>query len=88
LWEKGRGIVIKAEDIPPAERASVAYHSSHWTSKSDDDPQKAAAGRWLLDCKTVNEDFSREAAIKCYGTVELPSLAYIFGNLVGLCGEG
>jgi hypothetical protein len=32
LWEKGRGIVITAEDIPLAERPSVAYHSSHWTS--------------------------------------------------------
>jgi hypothetical protein len=80
LREKGRGIVITAEDIPPAERPSVAYHSSYWTAKSDDDPQKAAAGRWLLDCKTVNEDFSREAAIKRYGKVELPTLAYILAS--------
>jgi hypothetical protein len=80
LWEKGRGIVIRAEDIPPAERESVAYHSSHWTSKSDDDPQKAAAGRWLLDCKTVNEEFSREAAIRRYGKVELLTLASILAS--------
>jgi len=80
LWEKGRGIVITAEDIPLAERPSVAYHSSHWTSRSDDDPQKAAAERWMLDCKTANEDFSREAAIKRYGKVELPTLAYILAS--------
>ncbi len=73
LWEKGRGIVIRSDDIPAVERKSVAYHSSHWTSKSDDDPQKAAAGRWLLDY----EEFLRDAAIKRYGKVELPTLAYI-----------
>ena len=88
LWEKGRGIVIKSEDIPIADRPSVAYHSSHWTSKSDDDPQKAAAGRWLLDCKTVNEDFSREVAIKRYGKVELPTLAYILASWLALCSKG
>jgi len=44
LWQKGRGIVLRADDIPVEERPDIAYHSSHWTSKTDDDPHKAAAG--------------------------------------------
>jgi hypothetical protein len=80
LWQKGRGIVLRADDIPVEERPDIAYHSSHWTSKTDDDPQKAAAGRWLLDCATVNTDATRDAAIKRYGKVELPTLASILAG--------
>jgi len=80
LWQKGRGIILRAEDIPVDERPSISYHSSHWTSKSDDDPRKAAAGRWLLDCAAVNTDATRDAAIKRYGKVELPTLASILAG--------
>jgi hypothetical protein len=37
------------------ERHLVAFHSSHWAKKVDDDPARAAPGRWLLcsaPCRT------------------------------------
>ena len=30
LWQKGRGLILRADDIPVEERLDIAYHSSHW----------------------------------------------------------
>ena len=38
LWGKGRGMLLREEDIPESERHLVAFHSSHWAKKVDDDP--------------------------------------------------
>jgi hypothetical protein len=33
LWKKGRGMLLREEDIPEAERHLVAFHSSHWATQ-------------------------------------------------------
>ena len=80
LWKKGRGMLLREEDIPESERHLVAFHSSHWAKKVDDDPARAAPGRWLLDCASLNSDFSKDAAIKRYGKVTYPTLASILAS--------
>jgi hypothetical protein len=72
LWQKGRGMVMRLADIPEAERHKVAFHHSHWTKKVDTDPSKAAAGRWLLDCKDINTQYTKDKAIERYGKVSTP----------------
>ena len=80
LWKKGRGMIMRYEDIPEAERHLVAFHHSHWTKKVDDDPAKAAPGRWLMDCKSINDDFTKAAAIKRYGRVVYPTISSILAK--------
>ena len=71
---------MRYEDIPEAERPLVAFHHSHWTKKVDDDPAKAAPGRWLMDCKSINDDFTKAAAIKRYGRVVYPTISSILAK--------
>jgi hypothetical protein len=58
LWKKGRGMLLREEDIPESERHLVAFHSSHWGEESGR-RVRAAPGRWLLDCASLNSDFSK-----------------------------
>ena len=73
-------MVMCLAEIPEAERHKVAFHHSHWTKKVDTDPSKAAAGRWLLDCKDINTQYTKDRAIERYGKVVYPTLPSIMAK--------
>ena len=70
-------MIIRKADIPESELHLCSFFSSHHVKKVDVVAEKSVSGRWALDAVALNTNAYKEAAIKRYGKVVLPTLESI-----------